>query len=358
MYQQELNYMKKVSVLWAVFCLLFAAGAVSAQERTTNFSGNWEINIAKSKLPERTRIEAMMMIVNQTADELTVETVVKRNAQPEMLAQVDANGGMRPDGNRAARLAASSGNINNSSGGIANFPGSLTYNLTGNAVVRELDAPVGILSSVLTLNANFEKNGRLRLTQVSRVTAESGESVTKTNDAWELSPDGKTLKVTREVTTVRGAQTAEMYFVKTDTAGASGGAMPDGISDTFVSSSDMTLVNGGQIKGELNTARDKSLTGFVLPQKQVAGGILNGKAVQLPKPAYPAAARAAKAKGAVNVEVTLGESGNVVAASAVSGHPLLRAAAVEAARSAKFAPTLIEGIPVKVSGIIVYNFVP
>jgi len=92
--------------------------------------------------------------------------------------------------------------------------------------------------------------------------------------------------------------------------------------------------------------------------KTVSGGVLNGKAVDLPKPAYPPAARAVRASGAVNVQVTLDEKGNVVSASAVSGHPLLRAAAVEAARKAKFSPTLLSGKPVKVTGVIVYNFAP
>jgi len=56
--------------------------------------------------------------------------------------------------------------------------------------------------------------------------------------------------------------------------------------------------------------------------------------------------------------VTVDEKGNVVAASAVSGHPLLRASAVQAARQSKFSPTLLSGKPVKVKGIIVYNFTP
>jgi len=41
----------------------------------------------------------------------------------------------------------------------------------------------------------------------------------------------------------------------------------------------------------------------------------------------------------------------------VSGHPLLRAAAVAAARGARFSPTKLSGQPVKVSGVITYNFV-
>jgi len=91
--------------------------------------------------------------------------------------------------------------------------------------------------------------------------------------------------------------------------------------------------------------------------KQISGGVLNGKATSLPKPAYPAAAKAVGAGGAVTVQVLIDESGNVVSASAVSGHPLLRAAAVAAARGAKFSPTQLSGQPVKVSGVITYNFV-
>ncbi|MBS1792866.1 MAG: energy transducer TonB [Acidobacteria bacterium] len=90
----------------------------------------------------------------------------------------------------------------------------------------------------------------------------------------------------------------------------------------------------------------------------VSGGVLNGKSTNLVKPAYPPAARAVKASGPVNVEVTIDEQGNVIRAVAVSGHPLLRAASVEAARQSKFPPTMLSGQPVKVVGVIVYNFVP
>ena len=95
----------------------------------------------------------------------------------------------------------------------------------------------------------------------------------------------------------------------------------------------------------------------VIP-KTVSGGVLNGKATSLPKPAYPPAAKAVRAGGAVSVQVLIDESGRVISASAVSGHPLLRAAAVSAAHGARFSPTLLSGQPVKVSGVITYNFVP
>lgn len=92
--------------------------------------------------------------------------------------------------------------------------------------------------------------------------------------------------------------------------------------------------------------------------KTVSGGVLNGKATSLPKPAYPPAAKAVRASGAVSVQVLIDESGRVVSASAVSGHPLLRNAAEGAARGARFSPTLLSGQAVKVSGVITYNFVP
>ena len=85
--------------------------------------------------------------------------------------------------------------------------------------------------------------------------------------------------------------------------------------------------------------------------------VLNGRALKLPIPDYPAAARAVRAGGAVKVRVTVNEKGEVTAAQAVSGHPLLRQAAEEAAKQAEFEPTLINGKPTEITGVIVYIFV-
>ena len=93
------------------------------------------------------------------------------------------------------------------------------------------------------------------------------------------------------------------------------------------------------------------------PRAPISGGVLNGKAISLPKPAYPPIARAAHASGTVVVQVLIDENGNVVSAHAVSGHPLLQAVAVGAARQARFSPTKLSGQPVKVTGVIQYNFV-
>lgn len=95
----------------------------------------------------------------------------------------------------------------------------------------------------------------------------------------------------------------------------------------------------------------------VEPKRTVSLGVINGKAEYLAKPPYPAAAKAVRATGAVNVQVLIDEQGKIVSASAVSGHPLLRAAAVDAARQSRFSPTKLSNVPVKVTGVIVFNFI-
>lgn len=91
--------------------------------------------------------------------------------------------------------------------------------------------------------------------------------------------------------------------------------------------------------------------------KTVSGGLLNDKAVSLPRPNYPAAARAMRQSGVATVRVVVNESGQVTSAALVDAPPLLGAAAVEAARAARFNPTIVNGRPVKVSGTLRYNFV-
>lgn len=84
--------------------------------------------------------------------------------------------------------------------------------------------------------------------------------------------------------------------------------------------------------------------------------VLRSEAINIVEPAYPPLARAAKVSGSVTVEVVVDEDGNVKTARAISGHSLLRASAVEAARQWKFKPTKLSGIAVKVAGNIVFDF--
>lgn len=86
-------------------------------------------------------------------------------------------------------------------------------------------------------------------------------------------------------------------------------------------------------------------------------GVIESKAISKPSPPYPAIARTARVSGPVTVQIIVDEVGKVVSARALKGHPLLVNAAVQAAYQARFTPTLLSHQPVKVSGIITYNFV-
>jgi hypothetical protein len=85
----------------------------------------------------------------------------------------------------------------------------------------------------------------------------------------------------------------------------------------------------------------------------VNGGVLNSKAIYMPVPEVPPG----EATGVVLVAVLVDEQGSVIEARAVSGPQHLHALAVNAARLARFAPTLLMGEPVRVTGTLSYNFV-
>ena len=144
-------------------------------------------------------------------------------------------------------------------------------------------------------------------------------------------------------------------------------ARPDSVRDAF--NEDPPVAAGASNRG----ARDGTGTAPVVnipdtpppppdpkPEKpkiiNQSTGVLKGNAISLPKPEYPALARPIRLQGAVTVQILIDEDGNVVSAKVVSGHPILSPAAVKAAMRSRFHPTKLSGQPVKVSGLITYNF--
>ena len=101
------------------------------------------------------------------------------------------------------------------------------------------------------------------------------------------------------------------------------------------------------------TAGQQNAAGQQNSKRPIAGGMLNAKAIYLPLPEVPAG----EATGVVLVAIVVDEQGSVIEARAVSGPQHLHAAAVSAARLARFSPTLLMGEPVRVSGTLSYNFV-
>ena len=121
----------------------------------------------------------------------------------------------------------------------------------------------------------------------------------------------------------------------------------ENVDPSTATANNQTQNPGQPNQGQQNAAEPNKKRG------PLAGGMLNGKAIYLPQPEVPAG----EATGVVLVQVLIDEQGTVIEAKAVSGPPHLHAMAVNAARLARFTPTLLMGEPVKVSGTVSYNFV-
>lgn len=92
------------------------------------------------------------------------------------------------------------------------------------------------------------------------------------------------------------------------------------------------------------------------PIQQVSDAVLEGNAITRPEAEYPPQARALKAFGMVKVQITISETGRVIEAKAISGHNALRPAAIAAAKAWVFRPTTVDGTPIKVQGVLIFNF--
>jgi protein TonB len=74
------------------------------------------------------------------------------------------------------------------------------------------------------------------------------------------------------------------------------------------------------------------------------------------QPEYPPLAKQTRVWGIVVVNAVIDEHGNVVQARALSGHPLLIPAALNAVLQWKYQPTLLNGTPVAVEMEVTVRF--
>ena len=78
--------------------------------------------------------------------------------------------------------------------------------------------------------------------------------------------------------------------------------------------------------------------------------------MQARPPAYPPLAKKAGIQGTVTLHTSIGKDGRVVDVQAISGHPLLIPAAVDAVKQWEYKPTLLNGNPVEVLTQVDVNF--
>jgi TonB family protein len=125
-------------------------------------------------------------------------------------------------------------------------------------------------------------------------------------------------------------------------------------TDYIVGHGKLTVTELEEVKPETQT--ESKTDNRVRPRGPVESGDLNDKATDFPTPVYPGEARKLHITGQVKVRVIVDETGRVMSADIVSGPKQLWMAAIEAARKARFKPTMIGDTAVKITGILTYDF--
>lgn len=190
--------MKQKMILMAAACVLLSAVAAFAQTKT-DFSGNWTLDVSKSKLDERQRIESGTMNVTQTDKDISFKTDFKRTPRPD-------NGG-NGQGNGTGQGSGGMGR------GMMGGGAKMTYTLDGKDVMVETETPAGMPASKSVLNGAWDSS-KLKLSSVRTFTGPKGEITTTLKESWELVDGGKGLKVHRETESPRGNQTSDFYYTK------------------------------------------------------------------------------------------------------------------------------------------------
>ena len=184
--------MNKVFFIAVLVCV--SAFAALGQAKPTDFSGAWTLDLTKSKLDVRTRIDSLSMTVAQTDTELKVTTETKRTPPP-----ADASAG-----------ATGSGPGRGMGRGFGTGDGTVTY-LLGKETTVEVDGPNGKLP--VKYKGSIE-SGKANLSTSRSFSGPMGEVTITTKEVWSLSSDGKTLTVERENTTPRGTNSSTLVFAK------------------------------------------------------------------------------------------------------------------------------------------------
>jgi TonB family protein len=89
---------------------------------------------------------------------------------------------------------------------------------------------------------------------------------------------------------------------------------------------------------------------------KLLGSISWGDVIKKAQPRYPPAAKRYNISGPVDVQVTISAAGSVTEAKSISGHPLLRGAAEEAARQWVFKPATLKDVPVETQVVLTFVF--
>jgi hypothetical protein len=202
----------------AVF--MFLAGAFIVSAATTNFSGTWVLDKAKSQglPPQIENVESYTMTVTQDDQQLTVETKIAGGGRPGGDRRPEGAGGdpgRRPEGAGGQGGRRPDGGGSGGRGGRGGFGMGMpaaTYKLDGTENKIE---STGGRGGAATLKAQWKDSGKaLELSTTRTFNVQGNEMTRTTKDHWELADGGKTLKVKRAAEGPQGTQESTLVFTK------------------------------------------------------------------------------------------------------------------------------------------------
>ena len=106
----------------------------------------------------------------------------------------------------------------------------------------------------------------------------------------------------------------------------------------------------GRMPAPVHSDDDKS------PYFQVSAGVMASHLLLSPDPGYPTLAKLTHIQGQVIMETVISSDGEVIAARVLSGHRLLRGAAVSAVKRRRYRPYVLDGRPVDVATTVTVDF--
>jgi hypothetical protein len=180
-----------------VLALVFLSAVAAFAQTKTDFSGNWTLDVSKSKLDERARIESGTMNVAQTDKDITVKTDFKRAPRPD---GAGGNGGGQGGGGGRGM-----------GGGMMGGNQPATYTLDGKETTSEIGG--GQMTGTAKMKSAWD-GSKLNLTTVRTFNTQMGEMTMTQKETWEMVDGGKALKVSRTTESPRGTQSVEYYFTK------------------------------------------------------------------------------------------------------------------------------------------------
>lgn len=193
--------MKKSIVFAASLALFVLATAAMAQKAPADFSGTWNLDLAKSTLGQQgAMIKSQTLTIKQEGTKFTTSTKVERNPPPTDALAIGGGGGGRPGGG--------GGGFGGGGGGEQSFT------LDGKEMSMDMPAGPNGATSPMKMTGKWDGSKVVTMTSSTRTGQDGTPSTTTRKSTYELGAGGKSLTVTTDTESPRGKNSTTSVYTK------------------------------------------------------------------------------------------------------------------------------------------------